>query len=413
MARKPKKDITLRSAGEPQAPPSPTHTPRQVFAAAVSEALNDTKKRLIAIWHRLPLWVHLVILTMVLLGVVAWRYQDFLSRHWRVIRVLPRVAFEASNHVPLSKESATAVRNAVDVLEREGVSDLAASARFPPIAGYEAWPAAQAIVSTGIPQADVFVAVEKQKDTTCHCWPQFSNLPPNIAATAWVLRAYALARRNPGELELQFLLSQQRDGAFPLYHNTQDHSTFATALAVLALYDLIRSGTLTPQQRLQCSVALDWGVAFLRGSNYGNRWRYYPARADSNSSDADSGLVLYTLHYVGKGDRRLDKLWLDSLPRDRLSSRDDEISNTRWLYPADQLKPPVPDSIRHLRLPWIIAATDSAYPSGSTWQRAKAVALLEEVFTKTDDSSLVPPENFKRAELLIALKHLEHSSTSK
>jgi hypothetical protein len=362
---------------------------------------------LAAIWQRLPLWIHLIVILIAILCVIAWRYQDFVTRHWQVIRALPRVAFEDSDRIPLTKNASTAMRTAIDVLKREGASDLAASARFPPIAGYEAWPAAQSIVSTGVPRQDVFVAIVKQKDGKCHCWPQFSNLPANIAATAWVLRAFALAKQNPGEMELQFLLSRQRDGAWPLYDDTDDRSTFATALGVLALYDLLHANALTPQQRSDCEVALDRGVAFLRGSNYGNRWRYYPARSDSGTSDADSGLVIYTLHYVGKGDRKLDKLWLDSLPHDRLSSRDDEISNTRWLYPRDQLRPPVPDSIRHLRLPWIVAATVSAYPSGSTWQRAKAAALLETIFDQSDDASLVPPENFKRAELLIALRLLE------
>jgi hypothetical protein len=265
------------------------------------------------------------------------------------------------------------------------------------------------MVSTGVPRQDVFVAIGKQKDGKCHCWPQFSNLPPNIAATAWVLRAFALAKQNPGEMELQFLLTRQRDGAWPLYDNTEDRSTFATALGVLALYDLLRANVLTARQQSDCEVALDRGVAFLRGSNSGNRWRYYPARADSSTSDADSGLVIYTLHYVGKGDRKLDRLWLDSLPHDRLASRDDEISNTRWLYPSDQLKPPVPDSIRHLRLPWIVAATVSAYQSGTIWQKAKAAELFDAIFDQADDASLVPPENFKRAELLIALRLLEQT----
>jgi hypothetical protein len=176
---------------------------------------------------------------------------------------------------------------------------------------------------------------------------------------------------------------------------------------VLALQDLIRANILDAQQTTATEVALNRGVAFLRSSNSGGRWRYYPDRSDSSLSDADSGLAIYTLHYVGKGDIRLDRLWLDSLPHDQLGSRDDEISNTRWLYHNSELEPPVPDSIRHLRLPWVIAATTSAYASGTLWQRAKAAALLDEVFSDSEDSSLIPAENFKRAELLIALRYLQ------
>lgn len=410
MAKKPKKG----PAGEPVETPSPpgkAESPREVLAATISEALAETKRRLLALWQRLPLWFHLIVVFIAILCVIAWRYQDFVIRQWNVIRVLPRVASGDSTRIPLTAESASVLRTAVQVLKREGMSDLAASTRFPPVVGYEAWPAAQAMVSTQLPRQDVFVAIAKQRNENCHCWTQYSNLPPNIAATAWVLRAYAVAKHNPGEMEIQYLLTRQRDGAWPLYDDTHDHSTFATALAVLALYDLTHARVLTAQQQSDSEVALNRGIAFLRGSNYGNRWRYYPGRADSNTSDADSGLVIYTLHYVGNGDQKLDRLWLDSLPHERLASRDDEISNMRWLLSSDQMKPPVPDSIRHLRLPWIVAATVSAYPSGTVWQRAKALALLEEIFTRSDDSSLVPPENFKRAELLIALRHLEQNST--
>ena len=409
MARKRQRPPPADLAEVPQ-PPSPTHTPRQVLASTISEALAETKKRLLVIWRRLPLWFHLVVVCFVALCAVAWRYEDFVVKHGRVIRMLPRVAF-AEDSIVLTPDSAKVVRTAITTLQREGASDLAASARFPPIVMYEAWPAAQAIVSTLNPRQDVLVAISKQKDASCHCWPQFSNLPPNIAATAWVLRAYALAKQSPGEMEVEFLLTRQCDGAWPLYDATHDQSTFATALAVLALYDLVHAGVLSAEQLPHAEVALDRGVAFLRGSNSGNRWRYYPARSDSSVSDADSGLTIYTLHYVGKGDAKLDRLWLDSLPHDNLSSRDDEISNTRWLYRSDVSQPPVPDSVRHLRLPWIVAATVSAYPSGGLWQRAKAAALLEEIFTQSgDSSSLIPPENFKRAELLIALRHLAENA---
>jgi len=394
------------SAGAPEKPKR-AQSPKEVLAAAVSDALNDTKTRLLVVWRRLPLWVQTIVIALGALSVGAWHYQEFLIRNWRLIRLLPLVALADKNRFVLSSDSENAVRAAIAALEREGATDLTASARFPPIVLYEAFSAAQTMVSMQQPRGDVFTSIELQKDKTCHCWAQFSNMPPNIGTTAWVFRAYALAHRSPGISEVSFLLTRQRDGAWPLYDDTRDHSTFATAHAVLALHDLIEAKVLTPEQAVEAEVALNRGVGYIRGSNIGGRWRYYPERSDSDLSDADSGLAIYTLHYVGNGDSKLDRLWLDSLPREHLGSRDDEVSNARWLYRVHEEQPPLPDPIRHLRLPWILAGTVSAYPSGSLWQRAKASAFIDEILNTPDGSSLLPPENFRRAQLLIALRHLE------
>lgn len=390
--------------------PAETQSPKEVLAAAVSDALNDTKTRLLAVWRRLPLWAQAILIIVAASCVAAWRYQEFLIRNWRLLRLLPLVALEDRSRFVLTSDSEETVRAAIAALEREGASDLTASARFPPIVLYEAFSAAQTIVSMRDPRRDVLTSIDRQKDRTCHCWAQFSNMPPNIGTTAWVLRAYAMARRSPGTPEVGFLLTRQRDGAWPLYDDTRDRSTFATAHAVLALHDLLAARVLTPEQMAEAEVALNRGVGYIRGSNTGGRWRYYPDRSDSDLSDADSGLAIYTLHYAGNGDGKLDRLWLDSLPRERLGSRDDEISNARWLYRLDEQQPPLPDPIRHLRLPWILAGTVSAYPSGSLWQRARAAAFVEEILNTSDGSSLLPPENFRRSQLLIALRHLEEKA---
>ncbi|HJQ36591.1 MAG TPA: hypothetical protein VKB93_05590 [Thermoanaerobaculia bacterium] len=385
-------------------------SPKEVLAAAVSDALNDTKERLLAIWRRLPLWFQIIVIAFGALCALAWHYREFTIRNWRVLRLLPSVALNDRTRFALSSDSRDAVRAAIVTLEREGASDLAASARYPPIVLYEAFSAAQTMISMRQTPAAVFTSIELQKDKTCHCWAQFSNMPPNIATSAWVLRAYALARRSPGVPEVQFLLTRQREGGWPLYDETRDHSTFATAHSVLALHDLIEAKVLPPAQLAEAEVALNRGIGVLRGSNVGGRWRYYPERSDSDLSDADSGLVLYALHRVGKGDSKLDKLWLDSLPHDHLGSRDDEVSNARWLYRLNPQQPPLPDPIRHLRLPWILAGTVSAYPSGSVWQRARAGAFIEEILDQPDGSSFLPPENFRRSQLLIALRYLEESA---
>jgi len=385
-------------------------SPKEVLAAAVSDALNDTKARVLAIWRRLPLWAQIIFICFGALCVVAWRYQEFVFHNWHLIRLVPRVAFAGRNRFVLTSDSEEAVHTAIAALEREGASDLSASARYPPIVLYEALSAAQTIISMRQPRRDVLAAIDMQKDKNCQCWAQFSNMPPNIFVTAWVMRAYALAHRRPGPGELEFLLSRQLESGWPLYDETRDLSTFATAHTVLALHDLIQAKVLTPEQTAEAEVAMNRGIGYLRGSCAGGRWRYYPERSDSDLSDADSGLAIYTLHYVGRGDRKLDRLWLNSLPREHLGSRDDEVSNARWLYRTDPKQPPLPDPVRHLRLPWILAGTVSAYPSGSLWERAKAAAFVEEILDQPDGSSLLPPENFRRSQLLIALRYLEESS---
>jgi hypothetical protein len=395
---------------QPEKEEKSVQSPKEVLAAAVSDALNDTKERLLVIWRRFPLWLQIIFIAFGALCVVAWRYQEFVIRNWHLIRLVPSVAFAGRNRFVLRSDTEEAVRTAIAALEKEGASDLSASARFPPIVMYEALSAAQTIMSMRQPRPDVLTSIELQKDKNCHCWAQFSNMPPNIGVTAWVFRAYALAPRNPGNAEVAFLLTRQRDGAWPLYDETRDHSTFATAHSVLALHDLIEAKVLAPNQRAEAEVAMNQGVGYLRGSNAGNRWRYYPERSDSDLSDADTGLVLYTLHYVGRGDTKLDRLWLDSLPHDHLGSRDDEVSNARWLLRVNPQQPPLPDTIRHLRLPWILAGTVSAYSSGSLWERAKAAAFVEDLLDQPDGSSLLPPENFRRSQLLIAFRYLEESA---
>jgi hypothetical protein len=61
-------------------------------------------------------------------------------------------------------------------------------------------------------------------------------------------------------------------------------------------------------------------------------------------------------------------------------------------------------------LPWIIAGTVSAYSNGTSWQKATASALLNEILSGSEDSSFLPPENFRRSQLLIALRHLSQHS---
>jgi hypothetical protein len=390
----------------PRQPP----TPREILAATVSEALAQTKTRLLERWKTLPLWFHLIVIALVASGAAAWRYQSTVISNWHVTRFLPVVALSDQTRFALTTEDAKTVRSAIALLQRDALSDLAMCARYPPIAGYEAWPAAQTIVASKFARSDIFDTIARQKEPVCHCWPQFRDMAPNIATTAWILRAYAVARRYPGDAEVRFLINRQREGAWPLYDGTRDQSTYATALAILALYDLVHSGVLPPRVRGDADVALNEGVTFLRTSNSGARWRYYPNRSDSNLSDSDTGLAIYTLHYVGAGDPTLDRLWLDSLPHDELSSRDDEISNAHWLFRPDELQPPLPDAVRHIRLPWIIAGTVSAYSSGTLLQRAKAAALLHQILHATTGTSFLPPEDFKRAELLLALDYLNQQA---
>lgn len=259
-------------------------------------------------------------------------------------------------------------------------------------------------VASGVPSTALISAIRQNEDLTCHCWRQF-DLPPNIAATAWVLRAFALARIHPGDAEIDFLLrQQQRESGWPLYEDTRDQSTFATALAVLALADLANSGTLSAPMLVRVNRAQGAGVVFLRSTATGARWRYYPNRADSATSDADSGLVLYTLNYVKAHEIGVDGRWLDALPSSNLSPRDEELSDTRWLRRTDDKATPLADTLRHLRLPWVLAGTVSAYHEGTLRQRIRAAIFVEQTLQNCATTTIVATESFKRAELLIALR---------
>src|SRR5204863_9592223 len=74
-------------------------SPKEVLAAAVSDALNDRKTCVLAIWRRLPLWAQIILIGLGALCVVAWRYRELVFGNWHRVGLVARGAFGVAKRV--------------------------------------------------------------------------------------------------------------------------------------------------------------------------------------------------------------------------------------------------------------------------------------------------------------------------
>jgi hypothetical protein len=245
-----------------------------------------------------------------------------------------------------------------------------------------------------------------------HLWRKYprSAFQPHVGVTAWVLLALARMGQaaSPADLDA-FLGEQAPSGAWPIYsgaHHPEDGSSYATAMALLALHE---QGRLAPQAAPRARAAIARGTRYLLAARQpaAARWRDYP---EGQPGLSVSALVLHTLHAVGASTgaddlEAIDRQWLDALPADPPPPRRFEASN-RMVHSMSDV-PLQSDDTRYYELPWCLVATLDAYPAASLPERLTTLRWLDRAFRGLESGDQVRGDTddaWIAAELLIALK---------
>lgn len=248
-----------------------------------------------------------------------------------------------------------------------------------------------------------------QIDTGCRCWsPGSAEHPAHIVETAWILFALGTLGEKAPPGAIDFLLNHQdrETGAWPIHADggREFSSTYATALSLLALNSHFRTETLTQREKLHTKRAIARASEWIRLQQLPRaaRWADYPERDGSREVAAISGLILYSLHDLGREDLRdLDRLWLSSLPK--------EFPKWNTLERVDDLRTttaasPMPDAVTVSTWPWLVIATSEAYQNGNFRERHRAARWVQRAFRASGLDAVGLSELKLNPEVLIALR---------
>jgi hypothetical protein len=266
--------------------------------------------------------------------------------------------------------------------------------------------------------------IRKGERGACFCWtelPESAATEANPFISAWVLLAFSSSGVAVQPDELAYVLAhQEKLGWWPFFEDVREEqyaSTYATAWNLIGLSGLYRGQSLPPDMRGQVLTAIRIAHSWLLNSRLpASHWRPYPNLSFATASDSLSGLALHALHQSAMAPGRdgprlelgdLDRAWLDSLP-----SQPPPASAAESPLVEIKVSGGVHfDRFAQVKLPWMLAATVDAYPSGTLAQRARALNWIEEAISQ--DSVLgadSDPNGWWRSELLYALKYVRSHS---
>lgn len=259
-------------------------------------------------------------------------------------------------------------------------------------------------------------ALMKSLEPTCNCWrfQSESNHAPHVPSTAWSILALARLNAAPPDSAFDFLVRSQRpSGAWSLHGGGDPEygSTYATALVLLALQAVVNEDLVEREKQFTAKNSIRRGHKWLVSRLQPNqvRWADYPDAQDRPSYLSISGLVLHTLHQLGRDDeerlRALDRLWISSLPPRPPSWESIELSRDLRVYTHG----PVPDAISFRAWPWMVLGTVAAYPNGTLREQHRAAGWLERALDMSRTARGFPTDA-DPAEYLIALRALESSA---
>lgn len=322
---------------------------------------------------------------------------------------LLKVALADVKYIPLSREAREnaeqSVRQLMPVVR--GQFGLMTSRAITP------WEMAQnsvALPRSELIPAEVFVGyVRGHAHAACSCWAELLDKPDDakgVFISGWMLAALARYRVAATPAELKFLLdNQDADGwwpIFPVADAPQFASAYATAWAILGLQQQRSRQLLPASSQAAVDAAIRQGVAWLLKVRQGARWKFYPLDPASKVSIGVSGTVLYALHAVdAAGLEAIDADWLDNLPPEVVGESETEYR----VVPTQPVA--ATNAIEMIRLPWALAATAEAYPSGNLRQRAAALRWAETVLNdpRVARAAEIEKRSWWRSELLFALRH--------
>jgi serine/threonine protein kinase len=279
----------------------------------------------------------------------------------------------------------------------------------------QAWTAAQALFALDAARLDRqrwsgFLAGQRfEQERLWRKYPE-AAYPTHLAASAWVFLALAHLGAPAERADIWVFLAEQQDqGAWPIYAGAREGdsaSTYATATALLAL-EAQRSVGHEESLAHSLQGASKRAIAYLLAARESGqaRWSDYP---DGPPQLGVSGLALHALHQgLRQPLAEIDRLWLHGLPDEPAGPGDFESSG-RTVHASDG-RPIQSDDTRHYELPWCVVATLDAYPSGTHWQRTKALRWIERVLARPDPAAGIAGDDddaWIAAELLLAFRRL-------
>ncbi|HEV7682649.1 MAG TPA: protein kinase [Pyrinomonadaceae bacterium] len=313
----------------------------------------------------------------------------------------------------LSSDEQGNVKQGIAVLSRNLGSGLNDTSIVQP------WELAQMLVSaegmTDLNEGKVLGTVsDLAKENFCK-WREKAH----IAATGWVvlasLRSKSSSTSDQEKLEkrVDYILSKQNQGWWPLYPSQPDSarspSTYATAYAVLALHEYLKSEPTTSQEK-RISSAIRKGQTWLLNSHIPNEasWKDGPDNPGGAPSVGLSGLVMHVLHrtLANTGElSELAKLWRQHLPV--LDPNPAYIYSSRVYFGKNLI-----EDTNNLAMPWAIIATADTYAGGTEAEKKAADEWMKKALDHINDNflnredSILNKLNYCKAELLISLRYL-------
>ncbi len=213
-------------------------------------------------------------------------------------------------------------------------------------------------------------------------WVEYeSDESLKVPVLSWVLISKATVLGGADKKELELLISRQNpDGWWGVYMETENSkfaSTYATAVAIIALCEVSRSGVipeLDPEIRPAVRSASDW----LRVKRKGALWMDYP-NLNGTVRPALTGIVLHSLHTaercLGDGSSAeladFDREYLANLRFEKVAPEYSEVAG----FNIHENKI---DHVRVYYYPSHMLGVAAAYKSGYLRNRVEAIAWLEQ-----------------------------------
>ena len=261
-------------------------------------------------------------------------------------------------------------------------------------------------------------SINKVVTTECSCWKEGEKqanrkYPRHIPATAWALFTLAYNKHPPTDAQVSFILDaqQKEEGWWSIYltGNKQYSSTYATALAILALDRLSKSNLFSQELHAKAIKSIANGRAWLfkHRENRNARWKNYPSWEIGEVSLSLSGLVIHALHQTASADKseliEISENWVAQLPEKIPDAGACEITYA-WVASLDGAEQ---DSICQLVVPWLIIGSVDVYNVSNFKNKARLSCWLEKALLHSNISnSDTVVEDWKRSEITLALRYL-------
>ena len=365
------------------------------------------------------------IMTIAVGGALSFAAQDLIrnpdefSSRIGQAQAFQRLGGAASGELPLSAEAEANLDRMIKQIGDHMAFELKNS-KWDVSQGFVPWTIAQMTVAVAGLEELNKSAIERfvlnTMDRGCGCWRELSDKPEHVAASGWVLYSLGHVNIDAPEAAIDFMLAtQSAEGWWPIYPSTANDrhaSTYATAWALLGL-DKYRArskaGLENGAERTQkVTEAIQRGVRWLRRTRVPEeaRWYDYPSYHTKIRAVGLAGLVHDVLHRFSRDDEMVpvDRLWMKTLDTRVLSAEETDSSDGYILRTNGQV---AIDGTRHIRLPWSIVATVEAFPRGTRWEQARALAWIERILRRDILSESVMSRHWVTSELLIALRRLK------